>query len=73
MNCIFMFTIKILLNLCTLNVDVNTNQKTLRLMKRVSGIKRKVVIFFERVIANEGKSDIPAWRFHIDNMIIIYF
>ena len=52
MNCIFMFTIKILLNLCTLNVDVNTNQKTLRLIKRVSGIKRKVVIIFERVIVN---------------------
>ena len=52
MNCIFMFTIKILLNLCTLDVDVNTNQKTLRLIKRVSRIKRKVVIIFERIIAN---------------------
>ena len=52
MNCIFMFTIKILLNLCTLDVDVNTNQKTLRHIKRVSRIKRKVVIIFERIIAN---------------------
>ena len=52
MNCIFMFTIKILLNLCTLYVDVNTNQKTLRLIKRESRIKRKVVIIFERIIAN---------------------
>ena len=52
MNCIFMFTIKILLNLCTLDVDVNTNPKTLRHIKRVSRIKRKVVIIFERSIAN---------------------
>ena len=50
-----MFTIKILLNLCTLNIDVNTNQKTLRLIKRVSGIKRKVVIVFEHSIDNTGE------------------
>ena len=55
MNCIFMFTIKILLNLCTLDVDVNTNQKTLRLIKRVSRIKRNAVNIFEHVLANTGK------------------